>query len=383
MSKKVLFVHDLAFKIEKENKDLYSGSGLYEVYFNRFFDAGFNTVDILSRYNEYNKNIDTGFMKINNRNIKILKGFSKNYFYLFNPLNIYKINNLIKQYDLIVCSTPSIIGTWILIINLFQKKKYSVEVAGDYDMFSTKKFGFIITYFLKNLMPKFIKNANGATYVTNDLSRRFPNNNSLIASNVNIKKIHYKQVIIKELKFKENIEIGYIGALTKRKGISILIEFANKLVEMNIRNFQINLIGGHSDDDWKEKVSELKIDKYFVFHGNLDSKNVDLLLKRLDLYIQPSFSEGLPRATIEAMSNGLPVIATTLPGFKELLEDDYLFEHQDINKMLDIFNSLISSIDNYNLQSKRNSNFAKSFLYDVLHEKRKTFYNNLLEKDSI
>ena len=60
-----------------------------------------------------------------------------------------------------------------------------------------------------------------------------------------------------------------------------------------------------------------------------------------------------------------------------------MFEHQDINKMLDIFNSLISSIDNYNLQSKRNSNFAKSFLYDVLHEKRKTFYNNLLEKDSI
>lgn len=375
MSKKVLFVHDFRFKIKEE--DLYTAVGLPEVYFDRFFDAGFNSVDILSRYNQYNEIIDNGFSKINNNKIKIIRGLSKNYLYLFNPLNIYRICNLIKQYDLIVCSTPSIIGTWVLLMNLFQKKKYSVEVAGDYDMFSTKKIGFIITYFLKNLMPKFIKNANGATYVTNDLSRRFPNNNSLVASNVNIKEIHYKQVIIKELKFKETIEIGYIGALTKRKGISILIEFANKLLEMNIRNFQINLIGGHSDDDWKEKVSELKIDKYFVFHGILDSKNVDLLLKRLDLYIQPSFSEGLPRATIEAMSNGLPVIATTLPGFKELLEDDYLFEHHDINKMLDIFNSLINSIDNYNLQSKRNSDFAKSFLYDVLHEKRKTFYNNL------
>lgn len=381
MSKKVLFVHDFSFKIRKEN--LYTAVGLPVVYFDRFFDADFDSVDILSRYNNYDENIDTGFVKINNPNIKILKGFSKNYLYLFNPFNIHKINKLIRQYDLIVCSTPSIIGSWVLLINLFQKKKYSVEVAGDYDMFSTKKFGFIITYFLKNLMPKFIKNASGATFVTNDLSRRFPNNNSLVASNVNIKKVFYKESVTQALKFKETIEIGYIGALTKRKGISILIEFANKLVEMNIRNFQINLIGGHSDDDWKEKVSELKIDKYFVFHGILDSKNVDLLLKRLDLYIQPSFSEGLPRATIEAMSNGLPVIATTLPGFKELLEDDYLFEHQDINKMLDIFNSLINSIGNYNLQSKRNSDFAKNFLYDVLHEKRKTFYNNLLKKDSI
>ncbi len=381
MNKKVLFVHDFRFKI-REN-DLYTAVGLPELYFDRFFDAGFNTIDILSRYNQYNKNIDSGFAKINNHNIKILKGFSKNYLYLFNPLNIYNINNLIKRYDLIVCSTPSIIGTWVLLINLFQKKKYSVEVAGDYDMFSTKKFGFILTYFLKNLMPKFIKDANGAIYVTKDLSRRFPNNNRLIASNVNINSIYYKQAIINKLKFKENIEIGYIGALTKRKGILILIEFATRLLEMNINNFKINLIGGHADDNWKEKVTELKIDKYFIFHGILDSKNVDLLLKKFDLYIQPSFSEGLPRATIEAMSNGLPVIATTLPGFKELLEEDYLFEHHDIDKMIDIFNNLINSIDNYNLQSKRNSDFAKNFLYDVLHEKRKFFYNNLLKKDSI
>ena len=373
MSKKVLFVHDFRFKIRKEN--LYTAVGLPVVYFDRFFDS----VDILSRYNNY----DTGFVKINNPNIKILKGSSKNYLYLFNPFNIYKINKLIRQYDLIVCSTPSIIGTWVLLINLFQKKKYSVEVAGDYDMFSTKKFGFVITCFLKNLMPNFIKNASGATFVTNDLSKRFPNHNSLVASNVNIQNVQYKKTLIKELKFKETIEIGYIGALTKRKGISILIEFANRLVEMDIHNFKINLIGGHTDYDWKEKINELKIDKYFVFHGILDSKNVDLLLNEFDLYIQPSFSEGLPRATIEAMSKGLPVIATTLPGFKELLEEDYLFEHHDIDKMISIFNNLINSVDNYNLQSKRNSDFAKNFLYDVLHEKRKTFYNNLLKKDSI
>lgn len=381
MSKKVLFVHDFRFKIRKEN--LYTAVGLPVVYFDRFFDADFDSVDILSRYNNYDENIDTGFVKINNPNIKILKGSSKNYLYLFNPFNIYKINKLIRQYDLIVCSTPSIIGTWVLLINLFQKKKYSVEVAGDYDMFSTKKFGFVITCFLKNLMPNFIKNASGATFVTNDLSKRFPNNNSLVASNVNIQNVQYKKIPIKELKFKETIEIGYIGALTKRKGISILIEFANRLVEMDIHNFKINLIGGHTDYDWKEKINELKIDKYFVFHGILDSKNVDLLLNEFDLYIQPSFSEGLPRATIEAMSKGLPVIATTLPGFKELLEEDYLFEHHDIDKMISIFNNLINSVDNYNLQSKRNSDFAKNFLYDVLHEKRKTFYNNLLKKDSI
>lgn len=379
MKKKVLFVHDFRFKI-KENC-LYTAVGLPEIYFDRFFSAGFNEVDILSRYNEYDKKIDVGFIKINNNKINIINKLSKNYFYLFNPLNIYKINKLIKNYDLIVCSTPSIIGTWILIINLIQKRKYSVEVACDYDMFSTKRLGFILTYFMKKFMPKFIKNADGATYVTNDLAKRFQNKNILISSNVNIKNTFYKEPLKKELRFKETIEIGYIGALIKRKGISILIEFADKLIKMNIKNFRINLIGGHSDYDWNEKINELKINEYFVFHGILDSQNVNLLLKDFDLYMQPSFSEGLPRATIEAMAHGLPVIATTLPGFRELIEEDYLFEHNDIDRLVRIFINIINSIENYNLQSNRNSNFSKNFLYNVLHEKRAIFYKNLLEKD--
>ncbi len=327
--------------------------------------------------------MDAGFLKINDSNIKIVKGLSKNYLYLFNPLNIYKISKLMDKYDLIVCSTPSIIGTYVLIINLFQKKKYSVEVAGDYDMFLTKKFGFVITSFLKIFMPKFVKNANGATYVTKDLSKRFPNKNMLIASNVNIKKVFYKEPLTKALKFKEDIEIGYIGALTKRKGISILIEFANKLVQMNINNFKINLIGGHSDYNWNEKIEEYRLNEYFIFHGILDSKKVDSLLEKFDLYIQPSFSEGLPRATIEAMSKGLPVIATTLPGFRELLEDEYLFENNDINKLINIFLNIINSKNIYNEQSIRNSKFSENFLYDVLHTKRLQYYKNLLEKDSI
>lgn len=74
------------------------------------------------------------------------------------------------------------------------KRKYSVEVVGDCNMFSSKKFGFFVTIFLRLFMSNFVKNAEGAIYVTNNLLRRFSNyKNTLVASNVNIKNIFLKK----------------------------------------------------------------------------------------------------------------------------------------------------------------------------------------------
>ena len=381
MSSKVLFVHDFEFKIE--NEKLYTAVGLPEIYFDRFLEAGFDRVDILSRYDDYDLATDIGFVRVKNARINLVRGFSKSYLYILNPKNIYGLFRKLKEYDVIVCSTPSIIGTWVMLINLFQKKTYSVEVAGDYDMFSSKRFGRIFTFLLKYLMPRFIKYAQGATYVTNDLSKKFPNSNCLVASNVNIEKIHYKDELKTELRLKSCIDIGFVGALTKRKGILTLIDFALKLVSKDICNFKIHLIGGHSDDDWYDQVKSLRIERYFVFHGVLGYDDVDSMLKNMDLYVQPSFSEGLPRATIEAMSNGLPVIATSLPGFKELLDADFLFEINNIERMFEIFYRLICSVEIYNIQSNRNSDFSEKFLYNTLHYKRKRFYRNILERSLV
>ena len=62
-----------------------------------------------------------------------------------------------------------------------------------------------------------------------------------------------------------------------------------------------------------------------MFNGVLPSGQPVLnWLDDIDIYVQPSFQEGLPRALVEAMSGGRPAFASTTGGIPELLPADCL-----------------------------------------------------------
>jgi len=381
--KKVLFVHDFGFKISEDSR-LYTAVGLPEIYFDRFFDAGFNKVNILSRASVQNsENInESGFVEIKNKNIQVIKGIKNNYLNLFNPFILSDILKIVNSHDLIVISTPSIIGSYISILSILTQNKYSVEVAADTDMFSSKKFGFIVTFFLKLFMPIFVKKALGATYVTNDLCKRFPNEINNVSSNVNIQTIKQKKVLTKKLIDKKLVQIGFVGGITKRKGVKIIVKAIKLLVENGYTNLQVNLIGGHSDENWNEIIKSYKLEKYFNFIGIVTSIEVNNYLSEFDLYLQPSFSEGLPRASLEAMSHGLPVIATKLPGFQEILEDDFLIKTGDSEKLSELIMILFTNINIYNRESENNIEISKTFQYSILHNKRVKFYKKMIHESN-
>ncbi|MDD5792425.1 MAG: glycosyltransferase, partial [Erysipelotrichaceae bacterium] len=94
----------------------------------------------------------------------------------------------------------------------------------------------------------------------------------------------------------------------------------------------------------------------------------------MDIYIQPSKQEGLPRALIEAMSRALPAIGTNIAGIPELLDHNYL-----INKgsYKEIVNALSEKFDKTQMieQATKNFNKASEYSLKIINARRQAFFD--------
>lgn len=376
MSFSILYVHDFKFYFDKSG-GVYTAVGLPEKYFDRFFDSGFDTVTIFSRTELVSKEfaLSQGFLKIKNKNIKLLEYETSGYMRLFNPFKLYNYVRVINSFDLVTLSTPSVNGTFWGALCLLVKSNYTVEVAADVDMFDNKKGGFFFGALLRLLVPKIVFNALGAAYVSKYLRNKYSCiGTSLVSSNVNISKIQFHKKIDRN---KKNIVIGFAGGLNERKGIQTIIEVASIL--SGKLNFEFVLCGGHEDRDWSSIVKEQGLCEEVKFLGILNNESLDDFFRNCDLYIQPSLSEGIPRATLEAMSYSLPCIATNLPGFYEILDSEFLFEIGDSYAIANKICSLVNDPEMMIHVGKVNANRASDFLYSNLHSKRVDYYKSVRE----
>ncbi|WP_102298281.1 glycosyltransferase family 4 protein [Vibrio cyclitrophicus] len=376
--KTIVYVHDLMFY--SVDGIYYTSANLPEKYFDRFFSAGVDKVIILSRLKFLNNvsDLPQGYSKIIDSRIEISYLGVESYISLFRFGRFITLYKLFSGVDFLVLNVPSINGIFSLLFNIIVGKGYSVEVAADSDQFSSKKFGWLVSFFMKPLMKFFIKKSLGAAYVSKYLCDNYQTDgHKLIASNVNLYGISYRGRITYPLSERKKISLGFVGGLNERKGLHILCYALKELIDRGYTNVHLDVIGGHSDRDWNAVLIDLNIEKNVTIHGLRERLYIDDALKNCDLYIQPSFTEGIPRATLEAMSFSLPVVATDLPGFKEILHSSVLVPINDIISLADKVEELLLNFHYYNDMIDYNNNKVKGFLLSTLHEKRVDYYMNV------
>ena len=110
-----------------------------------------------------------------------------------------------------------------------------------------------------------------------------------------------------------------VGRLTQVKAHDVLIEASRKLCDSR-RGLRVVIAGeGEERGALTEQIARSGLDGRVLLVGQLAS--VDPLLRLADLFVFPSRFEGTPFAMLEAMSIGLPVIASRFGGADELIED--------------------------------------------------------------
>jgi glycosyltransferase involved in cell wall biosynthesis len=111
--------------------------------------------------------------------------------------------------------------------------------------------------------------------------------------------------------------IGYIGQLITRKRIDTLIRAFH---ELSIPGKCLRVIGaGPQRSELEHLAAELGESRRIRFFGYREDRMS--LLRSFDLFVLPSELEGIPRCLMEAMAAGIAVIASAIPGCRDLVED--------------------------------------------------------------
>lgn len=110
-----------------------------------------------------------------------------------------------------------------------------------------------------------------------------------------------------------------VGRLRHQKGHSVLLK-ALPGVLRQFPNVQVLIAGdGVLRPDLEAEAAALGVSTNVKFLGM--RRDVPALMAMADMFIFPSRFEGMPNALLEAMSNGLPVIATSVQGVDEIVRD--------------------------------------------------------------
>jgi glycosyltransferase involved in cell wall biosynthesis len=170
--------------------------------------------------------------------------------------------------------------------------------------------------------------------------------------------------------------IGLIGTLDhKLKGVHDAIKALAILRKRTGKPFVFRHLGPGESAGYELLARKEGLSDIVQFDGMVPSGEAVLdWLDGVDLYIQPSYQEGVPRAVIEGMSRGCPVIGSTAGGIPELLPDLWLHKPGDYQMLAGLMQKILEDETVQENMARRNFALAKTFTSDVLMPKRRAFW---------
>lgn len=243
--------------------------------------------------------------------------------------------------------------------------------------------GVLYAPFAYKRMQSAVRHADAALYVTESfLQSRYPTHGIVgVASNVRARRSPAPLPPRDRGDGEAPWRLGMIGDVAQRtKGVDVAVA---GLAELQRRGIQCELrvVGEFTSQSMAQLNCGRCAPGSVVLEGTIGSgSQVAAWLDSLDVYIQPSRHEGLPRAVIEAMSRGLPVVASNVGGIPELIDARWLHSIGNWRQLANLVFELLS--DPQARLEAGHSNWEKSARYDaaLLRSVRHEFWGTVADR---
>lgn len=262
---------------------------------------------------------------------------------------------LVSKFDLVHVNMASDVSLYrkipfIYITKLFGKKLVIHQHGGNIKQFYYSECGPKRRKFINNVLQK----ADAFVVVAPYLKEIF-------------KDIVEEEMIVvlpNAIEIPENIHKGYqeqnllfLGRLCKEKGINELLE-AVKDLKSEFADLHLYLGGVWVDDELKHKAE--KCEGYVHYLGWIDAEHKDKYLRECNIFVLPTYFEGLPMSLLEGMAYGCACVASEVGGIPQVMtsgKDGILIPIKDVEALKDAVKKLL---ENPSLQKELGKNAEKT-----------------------
>lgn len=382
-ARKVLFIHDTCLVDDGDGR-FYSQGQITDATLARFDVIG-DEIVVVSRLKL--TRFVAGLVEITDPKVRISPVRGYTFLSVFTKhlgFNVVRIWQEVRSADVVVLRLPCILSFLAAPVLWIRSMNYSVElVAFPLESLRGKGDGIFVRVLAKILhavTAMLVTRAVGVLYVTQSaLQAVYPTNGLTgVASNVVLGwapiLVNRRSLVTRETP----VQIGLVGTFsTTYKGIDIAIEAISKLSRLGYQ-CELRVLGSGDKKSLKQLAEQLGCSDSVIFDGIRESgAELAAWLDKLDIYIQPSRTEGLPRALVEAMARGLPAVASKVGGIPELLDDHWLTASGESDPLADKIAILIEDECLRNVAREENVRRAVKYSAEILQKRRVEFYKKV------
>ena len=173
----------------------------------------------------------------------------------------------------------------------------------------------------------------------------------------------------------------FLGAIGQRKGVFDILKTLSAHRDELEGHIELRIGGNSNEEKLNKSIEEGELQNMVKFEGWVGGERKLQLLNWADVFILPSFNEGLPISILEAMSYGHPIISTPVGGIPEIVEtgkNGILVTPGNCDEIYLAMKHYTDNQDQIPVEGNRSREIARTYLPDYVLNHLKKIYEGLI-----